>query len=131
MIRKVCLAALVVLLSVGCTSHFITDQEYLGKVEQDFAGRDSVMKASGISLETMGLKQDELEAMKFLYAYMPLGDIVNQEFEYFLDSYRLTKKALAQMPWGKSVPEREVRHFVLPVRVNNENLDASREVFFE
>ena len=131
MIRKVCLAALVVLLSVGCTSHFITDQEYLDKVEQDFAGRDSVMKAAGISLETMGLKQDELEAMKFLYAYMPLGDIVNQEFEYFLDSYRLTKKALAQMPWGKSVPEREVRHFVLPVRVNNENLDASREVFFE
>ena len=78
MIRKVCLAALVVLLSVGCTSHCITDQEYLDKVEQDFAGRDSIMKASGISLETMGLKQDELEAMKFLYAYMPLGDIVNQ-----------------------------------------------------
>ena len=131
MIRKFCLAALVVLLSVGCTSHFISDQAYREKVDQDFAKRESIMTASGIQLETMGLKQDELEAMKYLYAYMPLGDIVNQDFSYFLDSYHLTKKALSQMPWGKSVPEREVRHFVLPVRVNNENLDASREVFFE
>lgn len=131
MIRKFCLAALVALLSVGCTSHFISDQAYREKVDQDFAKRESIMTASGIQLETMGLKQDELEAMKFLYAYMPLGDIVNQDFAYFLDSYHLTKKALSAMPWGKSVPEREVRHFVLPVRVNNENLDASREVFFE
>ena len=131
MIRKFCLAALVALLSVGCTSHFISDQAYRDKVDQDFAKRESIMTASGIQLDAMGLKQDELEAMKFLYAYMPLGDIVNQDFSYFLDSYHLTKKALSQMPWGKSVPEREVRHFVLPVRVNNENLDASREVFFE
>ena len=131
MIRKFCLAAVVALLSVGCTSHFISDQAYRDKVDQDFAKRESIMTASGIQLEAMGLQKDELEAMKFLYAYMPLGDIINQDFSYFLDSYHLTKKALSQMPWGKSVPEREVRHFVLPVRVNNENLDASREVFFE
>ena len=130
MIKKFTLAAVVALLSIGCTTHFITDKEYLAKVEQDFAGRESVMKASGINLDAMGLQQDELEAMKFLYAYMPLGDIVNQEFSYFLDSYHLTEKALDEMPWGKNIPEREVRHFVLPVRVNNENLDASREVFY-
>ena len=35
------------------------------------------------------------------------------------------------MPWGKLIPEREFRHFVLPVRVNNENLDNSRKVFYE
>lgn len=32
---------------------------------------------------------------------------------------------------GNSVPEREVRHFVLPVRVNNENLDSARYFFYE
>ena len=34
------------------------------------------------------------------------------------------------MPWGKSMAEEIFRHFVLPVRVNNENLDDSRTVFF-
>lgn len=34
------------------------------------------------------------------------------------------------MPWGRTIPEREFRHFVLPVRVNNEDLDSARQVFF-
>jgi hypothetical protein len=35
------------------------------------------------------------------------------------------------MPWGDSIPEQIFRHFVLPIRVNNEHLDESRMVFFE
>jgi hypothetical protein len=35
------------------------------------------------------------------------------------------------MPWGKEIPEMIFRHFVLPVRVNNENLDESRMLFYE
>ncbi len=34
------------------------------------------------------------------------------------------------MPWGDSIPE-DIFHFVLPVRINNENLDESRMVFFD
>ena len=131
MIRKFCFAALAALMLVGCSSHFISDEVYREKVEQDFAKREAIMQASGIKLTEMGLRQDELEALEFLYAYMPLGDVVNMDTEYYLQNYHLTKKALKKMPWGKNIPEREMRHFVLPVRVNNENLDASREVFFE
>ena len=35
------------------------------------------------------------------------------------------------MPWGKVIPEDLFRHFVLPVRVNNEHLDSARIVFYE
>ena len=35
------------------------------------------------------------------------------------------------MPWGQKVPELEWKHFVLPVRVNNENLDDARTVLYE
>ena len=35
------------------------------------------------------------------------------------------------MPWGDSIPEDIFHHFVLPVRINNENLDESRMVFFD
>ncbi len=115
----------------ACTSHFITDEEYRGIVADDFQSRSVIMEAAGIDLASMGLNQKEEEALEFLYAYMPLGDIVNNAPEYYLDHYRMTRRALKEMPWGKNVPEREMRHFVLPVRVNNENLDSARYVFYE
>ena len=113
----------------GCTNHFISDSSYRETVLSDLDTRSSVLEASGVDLEAMGLETDELEAMEFLYAYMPLGDMVNHSPEYYLEHYRLMQNALEEMPWGKNVPEREIRHFVLPVRVNNESLDSSRRVF--
>ena len=131
-IISLCLCALV--LAVSCApkekKHFISDAEYRAQVEKDFAARESICAAAGVDLESMGLAADEKEALQFLYAYMPLGDIVNHDPEFYLQHYELTKQACNEMPWGKSVPERELRHFVLPVRVNNENLDSSRVVFY-
>lgn len=114
----------------ACSRHFISDESYRRTVAEDLAARQSVMDAAGIDLDAMGLSVAEKEAMEFLYAYMPLGDLVNMSPDYYLDHYHMTCRALEEMPWGRSVPERELRHFVLPVRVNNENLDDSREVFY-
>ena len=113
----------------GCANHFISDSSYRETVLSDLDTRSSVLEAAGVDLEAMGLETDEMEAMEFLYAYMPLGDMVNHSPEYYLEHYRLMQNALEEMPWGKNVPEREIRHFVLPVRVNNESLDSSRRVF--
>ena len=115
----------------GCTTHFISDSSYRQQVGQDLATRQTILQAASIDLDAMQLKPDEKEALEFLYAYMPLGDMLNMTPEYYLDHYRMTCRALDEMPWGSRVPEREVRHFVLPVRVNNENLDSSRYVFYE
>ena len=123
--------ALAAFAAVGCSSHFISDADYRQTVRQDLASRASVLEAAQVDLAAMGLEKEELEAMEFLYAYMPLGDIVNQSPQYYLDHFRMTEKALEQMPWGETIPEREIRHFVLPVRVNNENLDSARMVFYE
>ena len=131
MIRKIGLLAGFMMFLAGCTSHFITDVEFRNKVSEDFASRSHIMEAAGIDLSGMDLKTDEIEALEFLYAYMPLGDIVNRNPSFYLDHYRMTRMALKQMPWGKTVPEREMRHFVLPPRVNNENLDSARYVFLE
>lgn len=115
--------------ATGCTGHFISDRDYRETVMNDFADRQEIMEAAGIDLASMGLEVKEREALEFLYAYMPLGDIVNHSPEYYLEHYRLMQTALDEMPWGKSIPEREMRHFVLPVRVNNESLDSARRVF--
>lgn len=62
---------------------------------------------------------------------MPLPDSVDYSREYWLENIDYALQAGKEMSWGKRVPEREWRHFVLPVRVNNENLDDSRKVFYE
>lgn len=123
--------AAAILIFTGCTGNFISDRDFRRVVEDDLKSRASVLQAADVDLESMGLSDDERQALEFLYAYMPLGDIVNKTPEYYLSHYHMTLKALDQMPWGSSVPEREIRHFVLPVRVNNENLDDARAVFYD
>ena len=70
---------------------------------------------------------EEKEALQFLYAYMPLADFTDYTTEYYLSNVRSSLDTRDEMGWN--VPEREFRHFVLPIRVNNEDLDSSRVVF--
>lgn len=88
--------------------------------------------SAGVSAQKPAAGQSDAEraALRFLYAYMPLGDLADYDSAFYLENVRLALRARAEMPWGMSVPEREFRHFVLPVRVNNENLDSSRRVFY-
>lgn len=75
-------------------------------------------------------RQEREDALSFLYQYMPLPDSVDYPREYWERCVEATLQARHEMPWGMSVPEREWKHFVLPVRVNNENLDDARVVLF-
>ena len=76
-------------------------------------------------------EQEVQEALDFLYASMPLPDSVDYPREFWEANIRASLKARQEMPWGEKVPEREWKHFVLPLRVNNENLDSSRIVFYD
>lgn len=98
-----------------------TDRDYEARVK----GLNSVKK-----LKLDRLTPDEAEAMKWLYAYSQTPDLTGYSPEFFLANVRSSLQAKKEMPWGNLVPEREWKHFVLPVRVNNENLDMSREVFY-
>ena len=129
--RKCSFLLVVLAVLSACDRHFISDRNYRATVAEDYAGRMEIIAAAGVDLDAMGLGTDEKEALEFMYAYMPLGDIVNKAPEFYLDHYRMALRALEEMPWGSTVPEREFRHFVLPVRVNNENLDSARYVFYE
>lgn len=71
------------------------------------------------------------EALAFLYSSMSLPDRADYPEEFYRRNVEAAFRAKEEMPWGKSVPDREFLHFVLPVRVNNENLDDSRSVFYE
>ena len=78
----------------------------------------------------LNVNQQELEALQFLYAYMPLADVTDYTVQFHLENVRATFAAREQMPWGKKVPELLFKHFVLPLRVNNEALDMFRPTYF-
>ena len=117
----------------GCSDvHFIKDSTYRTKVSQRFEKRKEFAKNRSAELFDV-FKQDlsleEKEALQFLYAYMPLCDLADYNGEFFLKQVRASFKARDSFDWGKTVPNELFRHFVLPYRVNNENLDSARWVF--
>lgn len=116
----------------GNGTHLISDSAERAQVQSDFDARKaSLTQGNLFTVFDQQLTDAQREALTFLYAYMPLGDIANYGGDFFLENVDYALKAREEMPWGKIVPEREFRHFVLPIRINNENLDSSRKVFFE
>ena len=124
--------ALCLLAACGGNPHFISDGTYRQRVDRDFKLKTEQLKEGGL-FDIFGedLSLYEREALRFLYAYMPLADITDYPGEFYLKNVRATQRALAEMPWGAQVTEELARHFVLPVRVNNEALDNARMVFYE
>ena len=131
---SICAMSVVLMFSaLSCTNnHLISDEAERALVQSDFDKRAAEWN-QGDLFKVFGqeLTEQQREALTFLYAYMPLGDITDYTGEFFLENIDYTLKAKQEMPWGKLIPEREFRHFVLPIRVNNENLDNSRKVFYE
>lgn len=108
------------------TSHFISDSAVRSKIESDFNSRKQLVANDSLFAIPAGLNLAEQEAFQFLYAYMPIGDITDYGSSYFVDQIRHTFAMKAKTPWGDSIPETIFRHFVLPVRSNNEALDHFR-----
>ena len=133
LLSAIAIIAIICLLS-ACDrkSHFITDKSYRAQVHEDYQSRTKLAERRADALfagmDTLCVK--EREAMEFLYAYMPYSDLADYDFEFFLKHVRFSFRAQQEMPWGKQVPEDIFRHFVLPYRVNNENLDTARMYMF-
>jgi len=106
------------------------DKNEKAQIEVDY---QATMKFIGQDLlaNEQNLTSEERELLHFLYAYMPLADITNYPSSFHRANLNVTLKARNEMAWGKSVPELLFRHFVLPVRVNNEDLDAFRTTYYE
>lgn len=116
----------------ACTSsdHFLKETDYRQKVETDFNQKKEILNRGNLfAVFNEEMMQEEREAMMFLYAYMTPGDIADYSGEFYLKNVRLALQDRKQTTWGAQIPDLIFRHFVLPVRVNNENLDNAREVF--
>ena len=98
----------------------------LAKTRLDTLGLDSLYQIVQNSAQT----DAERHAMNFLYAYMELADMLNQSPQFYLRNVRTSLQARQEMPWGRDIPQEIFMHYVLPVRINNEELDSARMPFY-
>ncbi len=136
--KKNLLFLIALIIMVGCNKskdekHFITDNEYRAQVFADYDSRqfpeERKAELENIMTDT-AFCNCKKEALRFLYAYMPLCDVADYSAYYFKQQVDYAFLARETFSWGKSVPEDIFRHFVLVHRVNNENMDTARVVIF-
>jgi transglutaminase-like putative cysteine protease len=129
------LAVLILVLSSGCTGkHLISDNEYRDLVERSFDERVQL----GVNCDTdlfqvfnEDLSEEQTEALKFLYAFMPLSDLADYDGEFFLANTDIALLSKTETAWGSDIPYDIFLHYVLPPRINNENLDSFRIVYYD
>lgn len=109
---------------------FINDS-YRTKTEKVFQDKLETVGKQFFQVNPSRITATESDALKFLYAYMPVADMTDYPTDFYLENVRTSLKAAEEMAWGKKVPVLLFRHFVLPIRVNNEALDRSRMVFYD
>jgi len=120
--------------NISSSKHFLKDENYRKLVSEQFLKRKELAAGRNKQLfsvfEKEGLTTEQREALEFLYAYMPLSDLADYDGEFFLGQVDAAFEARDYFDWGKKIPDDIFRHFVLVYRVNNENLDTARQVFF-
>jgi hypothetical protein len=109
------------------------DQEALELIERKFREKRQMAYAREQQLFRIldeALTEEETWALKYLFAYMPVNDLADYNGELFLSHVRTTLDIRQQIPWGERVPDHLFLHFVLPYRVNTEDIEDSRGILF-
>ena len=133
-LRSVSALALLTLLILSCSGkHLINDHSYLAITEKAFNQRKqlAINRDSALfSVFSQNLSIKQSEALKFLYAFMPLSDLADYSGDFFLANINMSLRAQSETKWGKDIPEEVFLHYVLPCRINNENLDSFRITYY-
>lgn len=133
--RNVTLLLFILIFSVNhANAQLIEDSRRLTNIQDMLAKQKLLAKGRSSQLFdvlSLPLSADENQALQFIYAYMPLSDLADYDGNFFLSQVKAVLKARKEMPWGTTVPEDVFLHFVLPPRVNNENLDAFRVLMYD
>lgn len=104
----------------------------MDQVNADFKKKKEALPTGDLfSVFRQQLTEEERDALAFFYAYMPVGDITDYSGDFYLENIRSSLSTRKETTWGKTIPDDIFFHFVLPIRVNNENLDRARMIFHD
>jgi len=118
---------------VSCrNNHLIGERSYREAVRKDYkirSERFGERRGDLFSVVETSANRQQREALQFMLAYMPLSDIAFYDPGFLKANVDAALSARKEMMWGATVPYEIFLHFVLPQRVNNENLDSFRLVY--
>ncbi|MBK7174341.1 MAG: transglutaminase domain-containing protein [Bacteroidales bacterium] len=127
-------AILFLFIAASLKAQLISNPQTLANMSQALKQKRSAAELRATQLFTVlerTVRPEERQALEYLFAYMPLSDLADYQGDYFLEQVKKTIQARNEMPWGQKIPEEEFLHFVLPIRVNNENLDEFRTTVYD
>ncbi|MDN8590386.1 transglutaminase domain-containing protein [Paenibacillus sp. 11B] len=113
---------------------FSLDAQSLERIEQKFQEKvhfAEVRKDKLFHVFQQPLTEEEAWALKYVYAYMPVNDMADYDGELFLSHVRRALDIRKRVPWGERVPDHLFLHFVLPYRINTENIEDFRGIIFD
>lgn len=102
----------------------LIDKRFQEIIDLSGSKKDEIIK--GLS-SCRGLEEGFI---KFLYISMPLSDLANYEFNLFLSFARHAVFLRENMTWCTKIPDDIFLNYVLHYRVNNENIEDCRRIFY-
>ncbi|MGE5457442.1 MAG: transglutaminase-like domain-containing protein, partial [Methanococcaceae archaeon] len=123
----------VLALLTSCAGNNLISDRYQKIIDDSFNERKSFAINRDKELFTVfnnQLSPDQSRALKFLYAFMPLSDLADYNGDFFLQNVDIALQAKSESAWGRNIPEDIFLHYVLPCRINNENLDSFRIAYY-
>ena len=108
-------------------------QEFMREVEKAFAEQMNRLQNRKTQVEEVlkGCTDDEAEALKCLYASMPVSDGADYSPQLYLDYAKHGAFLWKEGPFAGQVPEDIFAGYVLHHRVNNEDMVECRPFFYE
>lgn len=133
--RFIYLAITLVILTSCNNNRLIRDKYLRSDIESRF---DQVSKfANKRSAELFQIFSDlkltgaEVDGLKYYLASMPLSDLADYNSYFYLENIRKSIDAKKHFSWSADIPDHIFLQYVLPIRVNNENLDSFRIKYYD
>ncbi|KOR76468.1 transglutaminase domain-containing protein [Paenibacillus solani] len=115
------------------TGVFSLDSQEREQIEQKFQKKvifAEARKDELFHIFDQELTEEETWALKYMFAYMPVNDLADYDGELFLNHVRQALDIRKRVPWGERVPDHLFLHFVLPYRVNTENIEDYLDILY-
>lgn len=103
----------------------LIDKRFREIIDLSGSKKDEIIK--GLS-SCRGL---EKSFAKFLYISMPLSDLANYDFNLFMSFVRHAVFLRENMTWCAKIPDDIFLNYVLHYRINNENIEDCRRIFYD
>lgn len=127
--KKYLIIAVILFGFASANAEIISNPKVLKSIEKQLPVQRKILGSHYSEYEQLlniKCNSDEKSAFKFILAYSPLSDLADYSADFLLANTKNALETKQLTAWGASIPEEIFLHFVLPVRVNNENLDSFR-----